>query len=114
ILNDAEEVSDELILINHGEVIETGEIATLRKKYQTSVIELEFQENPISYLKKIKALQHITDAYLERNTLKVTAEDILKARTAILQLTVHEQWPLISFHINQASLEDMFMKAVKQ
>jgi len=114
ILNDAEEVSDELILINHGEIIETGEIAVLRKKYQTSVIELEFQGDSNFYLEKIKALQHITGTHLERNTLKVTAEDIRKARIDILQLAVNEQWPLTGFHINRASLEDMFMKAVKQ
>jgi ABC-2 type transport system ATP-binding protein len=112
ILNDAEEISDELILLNHGEIIETGEILELRKKYQTSVIELELQEDAIAYLEKIKSLDSISGAYLERNTLKVTAEDIQKAREAILTLAVKEHWPLISFNINRTSLEDMFMKAV--
>lgn len=113
ILNDAEEVSDELLLLNHGEIIETGEIVALRKKYQTSIIELEFQENAVGYMEKIRALQNVSGAYLERNILKISTDDITKARADILQLAAKEQWPLISFHINRASLEDMFMKAVK-
>src|SRR5690625_520732 len=113
ILNDAEEVSDELLFLNHGEIIETGEIVALRKKYQTSIIELEFQENAIGYMEKIRALQYVSGAYLERSILKISTDNITKARADILQLAAKEQWTLISFHINRASLEDMFMKAVK-
>ncbi|MBN6205986.1 ABC transporter ATP-binding protein [Ralstonia pickettii] len=114
ILNDAEEVSDELILLNDGEIIETGAIIELRKKYQTSIIELEFQENPEKFLEEIKALSSISIGALERNILKITAEDIIQARTDILQLAATKHWPLVSFHLNRASLEDMFMKAVKR
>lgn len=113
ILNDAEEISDELILLNHGEIIESGAIIDLQKKYQTSIIELEFQENPEKFSKEIMALPSVTASTLERNILKITAENIVQARADILQLAATKHWPLISFHLNRASLEDMFMKAVK-
>lgn len=114
ILNDAEEVSDELILLNHGEIIETGEIKVLRNKYQTSIIELEFQENSQKYLEEIEALPSVSAVLILRNILKITAEDINKARAEILQLAATKRWPLLSFHLNRATLEDMFMKAVNK
>lgn len=114
ILNDAEEVSDELILLNHGEIIETGEIKELRKKYQTSIIELEFGENPKKYLEEIKKSPYVSAGSIQRNVVKITAEDIPKARAEILQLAAVKHWPLLRFHINRATLEDMFMKAVNK
>ncbi|WP_405099811.1 ATP-binding cassette domain-containing protein [Oceanobacillus sp. FSL H7-0719] len=113
ILNDAEEVSDELLLLNHGEIIEAGAITALRKKYQTSIIELEFQSSPEAFIQEIRKLPSVSTTFAERNVLKITAEDIALARADILQLAATKQWPLTSFQLNRASLEDMFMKAVK-
>lgn len=114
ILNDAEEISDELLLLNHGEIMERGSIKSLQKKYQSSIIELEFQESPVPFLEKVETLPSVTNVYVERNSLKITAEDISQARIEVLQTVASEQWPLIGFYVNRATLEDMFMKVVKQ
>lgn len=114
ILNDAEEVCDELLLLHQGEIMEAGPMEALRQKYQTSVIELEFQENPEQYLKKLKSLPGIMDCKLERQIIKIPAADIAEARKSIFQTATEENWPIIGFNLNRASLEDLFMKAVKQ
>ncbi|MCM3739523.1 ABC transporter ATP-binding protein [Oceanobacillus luteolus] len=114
ILNDAEEVCDDLLLLHKGEIIEAGSILELRKKYQTSVIELEFQDNPEQYLEKLRALPSGTSSYLDRNTIKIPAADISKVRYEVLKAATEENWPLVEFHLNRASLEEMFMKAVKK
>ena len=114
ILNDAEEICDELLLIDKGEIIEAGAIEEFKKKYQTSVIEVEFQENPEFYLDKIKQLPSCANSFLERQTIKVSAPDIERARAEILQTAVDENWPLLGFYLNRASLEELFMKAVEK
>lgn len=114
ILNDAEEVSDELILLNHGKIIESGDIATLRKKYQTSIIELTFEDIHENISDKINALPSVTNSFVERNTYKVTAANIEQARIELLALITKEQLPLTSFEVNRASLEELFVKAVSQ
>lgn len=114
ILNDAEEVSDELILLNHGRIIESGDIATLRKKYQTSIIELTFEANPEDFSEQINALPSVSNTSVERNTYKVTAASIEQARIELLALITENQLPLTSFEVNRASLEELFVKAVSQ
>src|SRR5699024_3102505 len=42
ILSDADEVSDELLLLHKGEIVESGPMDTLRRKYQTEKLELTF------------------------------------------------------------------------
>ena len=42
ILTDADEVSDALLLLHQGNIVESGSMAMLRQKYQTSTIALEF------------------------------------------------------------------------
>ncbi|MBP1970594.1 ABC-2 type transport system ATP-binding protein [Virgibacillus natechei] len=112
ILSDADEVSDELLLLHQGEIVESGSMNTLRQKYQTAKIELEFQSDIGKYKDKIDQLSAITNSYIDRNVLHVTATDILKARQEIFTAASGGYWPLTSFTLNRASLEDMFMKVV--
>lgn len=112
ILSDADEISDELLLLRNGEIVESGSMEELRQKYQTSMIEIEFQENTAFYQDKIKKLSSVTDCLIERNVLKIAATDILVARKEILTAASEENWPLVSFTLNRATLEDMFMKVV--
>ncbi|WP_047984626.1 ABC transporter ATP-binding protein [Ornithinibacillus californiensis] len=113
ILNDAEEVSDELILLNQGHIIESGSLSELRKKYQTTVFELQVEDDINSYQDKIDALQSISSTKIERNMMFITVSDINHAREEILAVATEENWPITTFSINQASLEDMFMRVVK-
>lgn len=112
ILSDADEICDELLLISQGEIVESGEMTDLRKKYQTSKIELQFQHDPVLYQPKIEALKNVSNSLIDRNTLHVTTTNITLARQEILTVAANENWELTSFTLNRASLEDMFMKVV--
>src|SRR5690625_4845573 len=114
ILTDADEISDELLLLHEGEIVEEGSINKLRQKYQTAAIELAFAHNTAFYQDKILRLSSITNSYTEREALHITASDISVARQEILKAAADENWPLTSFTLHRASLEDMFMKAVNQ
>ncbi|MBT2601375.1 MULTISPECIES: ABC transporter ATP-binding protein [Oceanobacillus] len=114
ILRDAEEVSDELILLHQGKVIESGSISNLQDTYQTSMIRLEFQDSLEIYQEKVNKLSNVSDTYIEKNTLWVTAIDIPSAREEILLEAATHNWDLTNFSIDRASLEDMFMKAVNR
>src|SRR5690625_856400 len=56
ILSDADEVSDELLLLHHGEIVESGSMEELRKKYQTAKIKLAFEDDPKYYQSKVDQL----------------------------------------------------------
>ncbi|NBJ70123.1 MULTISPECIES: ABC transporter ATP-binding protein [Clostridia] len=112
ILSDADEISDELILLRNGEIIESGKIKELRQKYQTTKITLQFAERQTFYEEKIATLANVRNTLVEKDSIQVIANDITKARNEILQRAVQEDWPLLTFRLEQASLEEMFMKAV--
>lgn len=112
ILSDADEISDELLLLRNGEVIESGSMKELRHKYQTTKISLQFTERQAFYQEKVEALPAVRDTLTDKDSLQVLTNNITKARKEILQLAGKENWPLINFQIQQVSLEEMFMKAV--
>lgn len=112
ILTDAEEISDELLLLHHGEIVESGPIDELRAKYQTTTLELSFEENIDDYQAKINTLPSILSTSVKRNALHIAVNNISEARQEILAIASQEQWPLTNFTVNRASLEDMFMRVV--
>ncbi|MBR3120236.1 MAG: ABC transporter ATP-binding protein [Oceanobacillus sp.] len=112
ILTDADEVSDALLLLHQGNIVESGSMAMLRQKYQTSTIALEFESDLPSYQAKVNALESVSGSHVERNVLQVNATDIAIARQEILATAAKENWELVNFKLNRASLEDMFMKVV--
>src|SRR5690625_4428438 len=75
ILSDADEISDELLLLNEGELIEAGTISELRQKYQTTIIELQFQDNLKKYQEKVNVLASVVNSTIKRNTLYVRSEE---------------------------------------
>lgn len=113
ILSDADEISDELLLLHQGKIVESGSMDDLRKKYQTAVIELQFESNIELYEEKVSELSTVQSCIVNRNVLHISVNNIAEARDEILTNTINKNWPLTNFNINRASLEDMFMKAVK-
>lgn len=114
ILNDAEEVSDDLILMHNGELVEYGPINELLQKYKTSSIHLEFQGNVEEYLPKLENLANVVSIEIEQQKVKLAVNNMDHARRSILQIAANEDWPINSLEFSPASLEDIFMKAVKR
>lgn len=112
ILGDADEVSDELLLLHKGNLIESGTIKGLRKKYQTTMIELEFEQDFMDAKAILKTFPSVIDITEKRNILLISVTSITSARKEILNYVLEHDWPLVNFNVNRASLEDMFMKAV--
>lgn len=114
ILADADEVSDELLLLESGEMIESGSLDVLRKKYKTKQIELTFEGDIQLYKQKIDELPSVISSMINNITLHVAVKNMDEAREEILNVIRENKWPLTKFMTNHASLEQMFMKAVNR
>lgn len=112
ILADADEISDELLLLHEGKLVESGTMQTLRKKYQTATIAVSFEENIEDFEKQIKQINGVVSTHIQRQIIHLSVEDVELVRAEILQKALDENWPLTHFSVDEASLEDMFMKAV--
>lgn len=113
ILNDAEEVSDEIILLNKGKIIEKGNLSELNAADDTVTIRLAFSEEPKFVIERLKEIDSVLSVTNEKGEYQITAQQLNTARTQILQLVQKEKWPLSKFEIAKTSLEDFFIKAVK-
>ncbi|WP_042225001.1 ABC transporter ATP-binding protein [Oceanobacillus manasiensis] len=116
ILSDADAISDEMLLLHKGKLVESGTMKELRTKYQADIIELEFQDEFDSqhYGEEIRKLPSVTNVHIQQNCLSITGEEIYQLRKILLEKASGENWPLTGFSLNKAALEDMFMKVVGQ
>ncbi|MFC3039230.1 ATP-binding cassette domain-containing protein [Virgibacillus xinjiangensis] len=113
ILSDAEEVSDRLLLLKDGVLVEDGTMTELRQKYQTSRISMQIEGDMTGYLHELESIPEVKDCHAEKDSITIICEDVETARRNILLKAAQEDWPVTGFSINQVSLEEMFMKAVK-
>ncbi|MFC2949590.1 ABC transporter ATP-binding protein [Virgibacillus sediminis] len=114
ILSDAEEVSDRLLLLHEGKLVEDGAMDDLRRKYQTSKLSLEIEGELSGYTSELLAIPEITDCQVEKCRLAIISDDLEAARRKVLLKAAQENWPVTGFSIHKVSLEEMFMKAVRK
>src|SRR5699024_12283496 len=72
ILTDADEVSDELLLLHRGEIVESGSMDELIGKYQKTTIKLSFDNNIQKYQNKIDDFPNVTYNYIQQYELLIT------------------------------------------
>ncbi|MCZ0702844.1 ABC-2 type transport system ATP-binding protein [Natronobacillus azotifigens] len=114
ILTDAEEISDALLVMHHGEILEQGSLASLRDKYQSAKIELAFKTFEEEQLEALKALPGIGEVTANRDGIICLVDDTEQARQAILTKVTQENWALTDFSVSKTTLEDMFMEVVNK
>lgn len=114
ILSDAEEISDELLLLNKGEILEAGSLQEVGEKYQTAKIEMKFAELPKDITSIIQNLPTVDKVKLEGKSVTIFAENVENIRANLLELAANHQWNLLKFEVGRTTLEDLFMKVVNQ
>ncbi|MBI0575979.1 ABC transporter ATP-binding protein [Neobacillus cucumis] len=112
ILNDAEEVSDEILFLHNGLIVESGTMEELRERHQQPRIDLFFKEKSGQYADAFEKNPLTKSVLYEGNRLSVTVNDIEQARPVILKEISEQNWPLEKFEISSMTLEDVFMKVV--
>ncbi|WP_407272954.1 ATP-binding cassette domain-containing protein [Radiobacillus sp. PE A8.2] len=112
ILGDAEEVSDDLLLMHKGQILESGTLEQLRSKHQAARIHVAFRDSIDTYKDLLEQLSWVTSTVINRQEVVLEVTNIDDARTYILQMALQEDWPLTKFEISRTTLEDLFMKVV--
>lgn len=112
ILNDADEISDSVIVLKSGKVVEDGTMEKLQKKYTTSKIILQFEQNHSDLVSQIEQLSNVTSIEAIGQYLHVYITDLHTARTEILDFTLKSNLQLNEFRIGRVSMEELFVKAV--
>lgn len=110
ILHDAEEVSDDILFIHAGELVEAGSISQLRSRYENRSIEIIFSEDANMYAEQLKAVIPFIRIEVNKNSVRLYAEHLNEAKELILREIVEKKMPVVKFEMTQTNLEEMFMK----
>lgn len=113
VLNDAEEVSDDVIIINHGEIKVANTLEALRKQHQQAMIFVETKGIAKGYMEEWLHWEFITEILFENDTAKIVVKDLETAKSMILKEIVEKNIPIVRFEIGRTTLEDLFVKVVR-
>jgi ABC-2 type transport system ATP-binding protein len=114
VLHDAEEICDDIILMNHGLIAEQGSLSQLRSQYSLPVIRLrtEKYKEAIRWLESLASKPFVLESQLLGDHAVFNVNDVEKARQTILQEAAKLEIPLLQFEAGSSTLEDLFMKVV--
>ncbi|MCL6604562.1 MAG: ABC transporter ATP-binding protein [Paenibacillus sp.] len=114
VLHDAEEICDDIILLNHGGIAEQGTLGELRTKHRIPVIRMrvENQEKAMQWLESLASKPFVTEGHVSGEEAVLNVSDIGEARQIIVQEAAAYGIPLLQFEAGSSTLEDLFMKVV--
>ena len=113
VLHDAQEISDDILIINDGEIAISGPLETVMKQYQQPFIRIEFESEPYEWLKNIETQSFVSEITIQGNVAKIGITDMENGRQTLLKEIVEQRIPIRKFELEQTTLEDLFMKVVK-
>ena len=112
VLHDAQEISDDILIINNGEIAISGELGTVMAQYQKPIIQIEFDSDSSELLKSIESYSFVSEVKIQGNLASIGVTDMEKGRQTLLQQIVNQGVPIRKFELAQTTLEDLFMEVV--
>lgn len=114
VLHDAEQVSDDIVILNKGEIHSQGSLESLRHEHQQPILLVRFDSEAEAQKHEQAWQQHEWVEQLERqgDQLLLAARSISETREWLLEEIVSQHIPILRFEVKQASLEELFLKAV--
>jgi ABC-2 type transport system ATP-binding protein len=112
ILSDAEEISDYLVVMNQGAIVEQGPVHDLEKKYQKQVIKLAVSEQPDHFIETLEALPYVKQVKQERHYMYLETTQVSATREAVLAIVTDKRLALTHFSIDKTTLEEMFLEVI--
>lgn len=112
VLHDAEEVSEQILIMNQGEIILSGDLKDIMRNTIQPVIYIEGETNLEKWAKMIRDLPYIENVECEQVKMKVYLRNLEIGKGALLKQLVDENIPIHKFEVASISLEDLFLKVV--
>ncbi|OEH53101.1 ABC transporter ATP-binding protein [Oceanobacillus sp. E9] len=113
VLHDAEEISDDILIINAGEIVISGSLGNVMEEYRQPILQIEFESLATDWLKSIASYSFVSEVNIQGNKASIVLKDMVYGKQALLRDIADRKLPIRKFEISQTTLEDLFMKVVK-
>ncbi|MDG0794038.1 ABC transporter ATP-binding protein [Cohnella ginsengisoli] len=113
VLHDAEAVCDDVIIIREGRLALAGELRAVMRAHSRPVITLQLAEGHEAWLLQLAGRPYVRHIDVKPNEARIAVDDLEAARTALLREIVEADVPVVRLEAGSATLEDLFMEAVR-
>ncbi len=108
-LDEAEKVCDQIIIIDHGEIIAQGTFTELKKKYAPGkLLKIELKEDVKKSFEKVMK-KEFEKIIFEKNTLALNSNTPEKDIPKILKILNEKNLEFSDISLKDSSLEDVFL-----
>lgn len=114
VLHDAEEICDDVMIINQGNIVMDGDIRGMMREHRQPQIKLRVGEAHLEWARTLANKPFVHGFKIESNLVILQVDDILAARQTLLREIADLRIELEAFEIGQTTLEDLFLKAVQR
>lgn len=113
VLHDAQEISDDILIMHDGNIAISGELGKVIERYRQPIIQIEFDALDHEWVKAIEHLDFISEINIDGNVASVIVKDISKGKEILLKEIAEKKIPIRKFEVAETTLEDIFLKVVK-
>lgn len=114
ILNDAEDLCDDIIILNQGQKIIEDEIVNLIQEYMEPVIRVNLLNVVPNIAERVAEATWAESVNLDENKLIVSVNNQDEALRKLPALLIDYDTTFSSFSIEEPKLEDIFLRVVKK
>lgn len=113
VLHDAEEISDDILIMHAGEIAISGSLESVMEAYRQPILEIEFESQATDWLKSIAVYSFVSEVNIQGKKASIVLNDRVHGKQTLLKEIVDRKLPIRKFEMSQTTLEDLFMKVVK-
>ncbi|MGG3281241.1 ATP-binding cassette domain-containing protein [Paenibacillus solani] len=114
VLHDAEEISDDILIMRGGEIAVEGSLSDILESNQKPIIKIQAEHSLESWANDWKDNDLIENIEDIDGGCQLTVRDIHKANEQIFADLADKKIPVLKYEVAQTSLEDLFMKVVQK
>ncbi|MDP4549668.1 ABC transporter ATP-binding protein [Alkalihalobacillus macyae] len=111
ILHDAQQICDEVLILQDGNLKWKGSLPSLRKEFGLLPIKLQTEEPMNGIIEQLDVIDAFE--FIDPKTVKISLPENVH-RNELLQKLIDRNLSVVHFEIMQDSLEDAYMKVVRQ
>lgn len=115
VLHDAENICDDILIMQSGAIAIQGSLEEVRRKYQQPIISIRVEPSACAWLDGLAELPYVREVNVEGSEAQVivSADDLALARRTLLEHILKHQVAVERYEVGRTSLEDLFLKVVK-
>ncbi len=112
VLPDAEEISDDLLIMNEGQIVVAGSMKSVMDEYRQPIIRLRGETSLEVWQQSLSALEGIESVVCNGEYVELQVTDMTIGRSSLVKLLADQCIAIRKLEVAELSLEDIFMKAV--